>query len=67
VQRTYPDFDNYWKVIQGGPSVRHALQSLSPSSSALLRDRLRQRLQPDASGRIVCSARANAIQGRVAA
>ncbi len=65
VQRTFPDFDHYWQVIQGGPSVRHALASLNPTATAMLQDRLRARLPQDASGRIACTARANAIHGRV--
>jgi SAM-dependent methyltransferase len=65
VQRTFSDLDHYWKVIQGGPSVRHALASLGPTATATLKDRLRARLPREASGRIVCTARANAIQGRV--
>ncbi|HXC60000.1 MAG TPA: class I SAM-dependent methyltransferase [Steroidobacteraceae bacterium] len=65
VQRTYRDLDHYWNVIQGGPSVRHALASLNPTATARLKERLRIRLPQDDSGCIVCTARANAIQGRV--
>jgi SAM-dependent methyltransferase len=65
VQRSFSDFEDYWNVIQGGPSVRHALKSLDPAATAVLRDRLRKRLPQNDTGRIVCTARANAIQGRV--
>jgi SAM-dependent methyltransferase len=65
VQRTFSDFDDYWHVIQGGPSVRAALKSLSPAATTTLKDRLRERLPQDAAGRISYTARANAIQGRV--
>jgi SAM-dependent methyltransferase len=65
VQRVFSDFEYYWNVIQGGPSVRHALKSLDAGATTVLRDRLRQHLPRDDTGRIVCTARANAIQGRM--
>ena len=39
---------------------------MTPEKLGVLQSRLRQRLAPDADGRITCSARANAIKGRVA-
>jgi SAM-dependent methyltransferase len=65
VQRTFPDFDDYWTTILGGPSVSGKLASMSPENLALLKARMRARLPVDAAGRIICSARANAIKGRV--
>jgi len=65
VQRTYADFDDYWTTILGGPSVGGRLAALSPEQRGLFEERLRARLPPDAAGRITCSARANAISGRV--
>jgi SAM-dependent methyltransferase len=67
VQRTFADFDDYWTTVLGGPSVGPGLAALGSADTALLRARMRARLPADASGRIVCSGRANAIKGRVPA
>ena len=65
VQRTYASLEEYLDIIQGGPSVGATLKALSAQDAAALRDRLRMRLPADTSGRITCSATANAIRGRV--
>ena len=65
VQRTFADFDDYWKTILGGPSVGPQLAAMSSHDLARLRARMRALLRPDAAGRITYSARANAVQGRV--
>ena len=65
VQRTFADFDDYWTTILGGPSVRPALDTMLPGDIALLKTRMRVRLPTDANGHITCSARANAVKGRV--
>ena len=65
VQRTFADFDDYWTTIFGGPSVGPRLAAMPTAELALLNARMRARLPPDAGGRIVYSARANAIKGRV--
>jgi len=67
VQRSFADFDEYWKIIQGGPSVSATLATLTPGNAALLKERMRMRLPADAGGRISYAARANAIKGRVPA
>ena len=66
VQRTFVDFDDYWTTIQGGPSVAGQLKALSTDGIVQLQTRLRERLPADSAGRITCSARANAVRGRVA-
>lgn len=67
VERTFTDFDDYWQTIVGGPSVGQQLRALSSEDRARFTTQLRERLPaPDAHGRITTSARANAIQGRVA-
>ena len=67
VQRSFADLDDLWATLQGGPSVGRQLAGLAPEQVAVLRSRLRERLQAaDASGGIVLSARANAVKGRVA-
>ena len=65
VQRTFAGLDDYWTTVRGGPSVGRQLSAMSPGDIAALQARMRERLAPDASGRITCRARANAISGRV--
>lgn len=65
VQRTFADFDDYWETIRGGPSVRLKIAALTPKDLGLLKARMRAHLPGNASGHIICSARANAIRGRV--
>jgi hypothetical protein len=65
VQRTFADFDDYWTTIQGGPSVGRGLASMNAESLAALKKRMQSLLPADASGRITCSARANAVKGWV--
>ncbi len=65
VERTFTDFDDYWSTILGGPSLRARLAALAPADLSLLQARMRSRLPADASGRIRCSARVNAIRGQV--
>ena len=65
VQRTFTDFDDYWTTILGGASVRPTLAAMASEELALLQARMRALLPADADGRITCSARANAVKGRV--
>lgn len=65
VRRTFESFEDYWTIILGGPSVRATLKDVAPATVAALKDRMRARLKADASGRIECEARANAVRGRV--
>jgi ubiquinone/menaquinone biosynthesis C-methylase UbiE len=65
VERTFEDLDTYWNILLQGPSVGATLKALSTAQSALLRERLRARLPPDAAGRITYRSRANAVKGRV--
>lgn len=65
VQRTFPDFEDYWTTIHGSPSASSRLANMSSGDRAFLESRLRARLPADAAGRINYSARANAVRGRV--
>jgi SAM-dependent methyltransferase len=65
VTRTYADFDEYWSVVLGGPSVTAQLASLKPGDVARLQARMRAILPADADGKLVLSGRANAVRGRV--
>jgi len=65
VQRIFADFDDYWSTILGSPSMARQLHATTPGDRAQLQDRMRSRLPGDTRGRITCSARANAITGRL--
>ena len=65
VRRTFADFDDYWATVLGGPSVGRQLAAMNDKDLADLRARMRARLPVDGAGRITCSARANAVKGRV--
>jgi hypothetical protein len=65
VQRTFADFDEYWTIIHGGPSVGPQLAAMASEDIALLKARMRARLPADSAGRITCGARAHAVKGRV--
>ncbi len=66
VQRSFADFDDFWRIAQTGPRVAPRLAAMGPAAVALLKERLRARLPADGSGRITYAASANAIKGRVA-
>jgi SAM-dependent methyltransferase len=65
VRRAFADFDDYWATLQGGPSMSARLKAMSPADTQRLQARLRERLPARPDGRIVYSARANAVKGRV--
>jgi SAM-dependent methyltransferase len=66
VERTFADFDEYWTIVLGAPSVGPTLRAMSPERAEALKARLRERLGVDVRAPIVCGARANAVKGRVA-
>jgi SAM-dependent methyltransferase len=65
VRRTFANFDDYWTTVRGGPSVGRGLATMSSADLAVLQERMRAGLPADAGGRITCTARANAVKGRV--
>jgi SAM-dependent methyltransferase len=65
VQRAFIDFEDYWTAILGGPSVGPKLAAMASNDLAHLKGRMRERLPADATGRIIYSAWANAVKGRV--
>lgn len=65
VTRTYDSIDDFWSIAQGAPSVGAALAAMPAEQRAQLEARVNAHLQVDATGRVTCSARANAIKGRV--
>ena len=66
VRRTFESFDAFLDIARRGPRVAPGFASMSENDRVRLADRLRARLPADGDGRIACSARANAIRGRVA-
>lgn len=67
VQRSFDDFDAFWRIARSGPGIAPQVAAMAEHDGEQLKDRLRARLRPDADGRITCGASANAIQGRVPA
>jgi SAM-dependent methyltransferase len=65
VHRSFDDFDDYWTTILGAPSAGRILTAMTADDIDTLKTRMRSRLATDAGGRIMCSARANAIRGCV--
>lgn len=65
VERDFADFDSFWAINAAMPNTARALAALPPDAAAALKAGIRGRLPPGADGRIVYSARANAIRGRV--
>jgi ubiquinone/menaquinone biosynthesis C-methylase UbiE len=67
VQRTFPNFDEFWDISMAGSSVGKTVAEMPPHDAALLKQRVQRRLSMDTAGRVTCSARANAIKGIVPA
>jgi hypothetical protein len=66
VQRTFATFEEFWKItLDGSPSTRPTLATMSPADVELLKTRVCARLPVDAAGRVTYSSRANAVKGRV--
>jgi SAM-dependent methyltransferase len=65
VQRSFTDFDDFWRVSTLGSSIGPTVASMTPEDLAQLKLRLRARLPSDDAGRITYGAWANAIKGRV--
>ena len=65
VRRTFAGFDDYWTTVLGGPSVGAQLAAMASEDLAVLQARMRARLPVDATGQIICNARANAVKGHV--
>src|SRR6516164_765918 len=63
VQRTFPDFEDFWTISLSSPNMRSA--AIAPNDLELLKARVRSRVPADPAGRITYSARANAVKGRV--
>ena len=64
VQRTFADFPAYWAFASTANTVAAVLKTMPDSEIDLLKLRVHARLPTDAAGRIVQTARANAVKGR---
>jgi ubiquinone/menaquinone biosynthesis C-methylase UbiE len=64
VQRIFDDFDTFWAISLTMANLGTMLAALPKHEIATLQERVRKRLQSDATGRVICNARANAIAGR---
>jgi ubiquinone/menaquinone biosynthesis C-methylase UbiE len=62
--RTFANFDEFWTINMLGPVIGPTVRDLTPARVEELKTRVRARLTADSTGRITCSARANAIRGR---
>ena len=65
VQRSFDDFETFWRIAKTGPRIAPRLAAMADDAGRRLKERLRERLVPDANGRITHGASANAIKGRV--
>ena len=65
VERTFPDFDDFWSTLLGGPSAGQALAAMNEEERDRFHGLLRSRVQPAGSGPITLPGRAHAIRGTV--
>ena len=63
VQRSFADFDDYWSTCLLGPSIGSALAGMERSRIELMKEATLAKLTIEGDGRIVASAKANAIKG----
>jgi len=65
VRRSFDGFEDFWTTSLLSPSVSAATAAMAAADLAQLKARAQARVAADASGRITCSARANAVKGRL--
>lgn len=65
VHRTFDNFDSFWTTALGAPSVGATFTKMTNEELVLLKARVCAQLPVEATGHITCSARANAVKGRV--
>jgi SAM-dependent methyltransferase len=64
VTREFTGFDEFWSTAMLSGSMK-ALAASAPEDIERVKQRVRERLPADATGRITCAATANAIRGRL--
>jgi ubiquinone/menaquinone biosynthesis C-methylase UbiE len=65
VKRTFSDFDDYWTTVMVAPSLGAQLAAMPVDELLGFKEVIRSRLVIDATGRVVCSGRANGVRGRM--
>lgn len=63
VHRTFANFEDYWTTSTLAATVSQTIGAMAPIELKHLQTRMRGQLIADATGRITCSARVNAIRG----
>lgn len=65
VERSFADFEDAWETSRLIPSAGPIISSMEKKDVDALKQRLKGRLPAQSDGTIKCSARANAVKGRV--
>jgi SAM-dependent methyltransferase len=65
VQRSFVDFEEYWSVGTLAPGIAPVIAAMPGNVVAELKARVRERLPAEPDGRIIHTARANAVKGRL--
>jgi ubiquinone/menaquinone biosynthesis C-methylase UbiE len=63
-ERSFADFETFWRIAQTGPRMLPRLAAMDGDDRERLKERVRTRSKPDATGRITLRASANAIKAR---
>ena len=64
IERTFPDFEDFWATAQLAPTMAYALENLAPDVLAGVKDRVRAQIRMDGT-KVVHWGRANAAKGFV--
>ncbi|HXU58250.1 MAG TPA: methyltransferase domain-containing protein [Verrucomicrobiae bacterium] len=65
VRRSFDGFEDFWTTSRLSSSMGPAIAAMAASDVEQLKARVRARLPAEAAGRLTCSARANAVKGRM--
>lgn len=65
VQRSFADFEEYWTIAATGPGLTAALAKIAPAEVEQIKTRAQTHFIADAAGTVTCTARANAVKGRL--
>jgi ubiquinone/menaquinone biosynthesis C-methylase UbiE len=65
VRRSFEGFEDFWTTSRLSSSMGPAIAAMAASDVEQLKARVRARLPAEAAGRLTCSARANAVKGRM--
>ncbi len=65
VERTFSSFDEYWSIVMVAPSLGATLAAISTDDLLAFKEAVRNHLNINDNGEVVCSGRANAVRGVV--